>query len=229
MRKRILVIAAHPDDEVLGCGGTIAKFADEGYEVYTLILGEGLTSRDTSRDRNKRENEISELRKQVNNANKILSVKKIYTFDFPDNRFDTVPLLDIIKTIEEIKSSVKPDIVFTHHYGDLNIDHQIVHEAVMTACRPQPGHPVKRILSFEVASSTEWQSPAHSTPFLPNWFEDISGTLDVKIKALKAYHSEMRKWPHARSVKAVEYLAKWRGASVGTSAAEAFVLLRELK
>jgi LmbE family N-acetylglucosaminyl deacetylase len=156
-------------------------------------------------------------------------VESVTLLDFPDNRMDSLELLDIIKEIESAVYKLKPEVVVSHHSGDLNIDHRIVHEAVMTACRPQPGHPVKRILSFEVASSTEWQSPAHSTPFLPNWFEDISGTLDVKIKALKAYHSEMRKWPHARSVKAVEYLAKWRGASVGTSAAEAFVLLRELK
>ena len=225
----ILVIAAHPDDEVLGCGGSIAKWSRAGYKVYVLIMAEGVTSRDKTRIRDISKNKLFKLKESAQKAGNILGVKSVTFLDFPDNRMDSSDLLDVIKEIESAVYKLKPEIVVSHHSGDLNIDHRIVHESVMTACRPQPGHPVKRILSFEVASSTEWQSPAHSTPFLPNWFEDISGTLDVKIKALKAYHSEMRKWPHARSVKAVEYLAKWRGASVGTSAAEAFVLLRELK
>ena len=225
----ILVIAAHPDDEVLGCGGSIAKWSRAGHKVYVLIMAEGATSRDKTRIRDIRKNKLFQLKESAQKAGNILGVKSVTLLDFPDNRMDSLELLDIIKEIESVVYKLKPEVVVSHHSGDLNIDHRIVHEAVMTACRPQPGHPVKRILSFEVASSTEWQSQAHSTPFLPNWFEDISGTLDVKIKALKAYHSEMRKWPHARSVKAVEYLAKWRGASVGTSAAEAFVLLRELK
>ena len=225
----ILVIAAHPDDEVLGCGGSIAKWSRAGYKVYVLIMAEGVTSRDKTRIRDIRKNKLFQLKESAQKAGNILGVKSVTLLDFPDNRMDSLELLDIIKEIESVVYKLKPEVVVSHHSGDLNIDHRIVHESVMTACRPQPGHPVKRILSFEVASSTEWQSQAHSTPFLPNWFEDISGTLDVKIKALKAYHSEMRKWPHARSVKAVEYLAKWRGASVGSSAAEAFVLLRELK
>jgi len=225
----ILVIAAHPDDEVLGCGGSIAKWSRAGYKVYVLIMAEGVTSRDKTRIRDIRKNKLFQLKESAQKAGNILGVKSVTFLDFPDNRMDSSDLLDVIKEIESAVYKLKPEIVVSHHSGDLNIDHRIVHESVMTACRPQPGHPVKRILSFEVASATEWQSPVHSTPFLPNWFEDISGTLDVKIKALKAYHSEMRKWPHARSVKAVEYLAKWRGASVGSSAAEAFVLLRELK
>ena len=117
-------------------------------------------------------------------------------------------------------------MVVTHHSGDLNIDHQIIHQAVMVACRPQPDHSVKRILSFEVPSSTEWNSPNVKSVFIPNWFENISDTLKLKIKALEAYGSEMREWPHSRSFKAVKHHACWRGASVGCDAAEAFMLNR---
>jgi len=226
MRRKVLIVAAHPDDEVLGCGGTIARFADEGCEVYTLILGEGITSRDDSRDRHKREEEIRTLKKQVEDANNILGVKKIYTFDFPDNRFDTVPLLDIIKTIEKIKCDIKPDIVFTHHQGDLNIDHQITFRAVMTACRPIKDESVKEIYSFEIPSSTEWNEPCSLTYFMPDYFVDISKSLKVKINALKEYETELRDFPHPRSLKALELNAKQWGIKMGFEATEAFKTIR---
>jgi len=222
----ILAIAAHPDDEVLGSGGTMARFTLEGNDVYTLILGEGITSRDKKRMRVKRGGEIVELRKQAENANKILGVKKVYTFGFPDNRFDTVPLLDIIKTIEEIKEALKPDIVFTHHYGDLNIDHQITFKAVMAACRPTKDESVKEIYSFEIPSSTEWNAPSSLTYFMPDYFVDVSKSLKVKINALKEYETELRDFPHPRSLKAVELNAKLWGAKMGFEAAEAFKTIR---
>ena len=225
-RKKILVIAAHPDDEVLGCGGAMARFAAEGCEVYTLILGEGVTSRDKERDRAERENEITELKKQAENANKILGVKKVYAFDFPDNRFDSVPLLDIIKTIEKIKGDVQPDCVFTHHQGDLNIDHQITFKAVVTACRPVKDESVKEIYSFEIPSSTEWNAPSSLTYFMPDYFVDISKCLKVKINALKEYETELRDFPHPRSLKAVELNAKQWGVKMGFEAAEAFKTVR---
>ena len=139
---------------------------------------------------------------------------------------DSIDLLDVVKSIEERIKNLKPEMVVTHHEGDLNIDHQITHQSVITACRPQPGQTVKRILAFEVPSSTEWQSPTYNQPFIPNWFEDISDTFELKIKALESYQSEMREWPHARSFRAVKHLARWRGASVGCKAAEAFMLNR---
>ncbi len=225
----ILIIAAHPDDEVLGCGGSIAKWSRAGYKVHVLIMAEGVTSRDKSRIRAARKKELLELKESAKNAGDILGVKSIRLLDFPDNRMDSLDLLDVIKTIERVVDKLKPEVLVSHHQGDLNIDHRIVNKAVMTACRPKPLHPVKRILAFEVASSTEWQTSGYTAPFIPNWFEDISETLDEKIKALKAYDSEMRKWPHARSIKAVKHLAKWRGASIGSDAAEAFILLREIK
>ena len=134
----------------------------------------------------------------------------------------------MIKIIEIEIESIKPNTVVTHHAGDLNIDHRIVHKAVITACRPQFGNSVHRVFSFETPSSTEWQSPASNIVFQPNWFEDIGETLDQKLDALKVYHSEMRNWPHPRSLQGVEYLARWRGASVGCEGAEAFMLLREI-
>ena len=222
----ILVIAAHPDDEVLGCGGTIARLTSECNNVFTLILGEGVTSRDRKRDLSKRENEIAELKKQAENANRILGVKKVYTFDFPDNRFDSVPLLDIIKTIEETKDGFKPDIVFTHHIGDLNIDHQVTFKAVMAACRPAIGESVKEIYSFEIPSSTEWNEPSSLTYFMPDYFVDVNKSLDIKINALKEYETELRDFPHPRSLKAVELNAEQWGVKMGFEAAEAFKTVR---
>ena len=222
----ILAIAAHPDDEVLGSGGTMARFTLEGNDVYTLILGEGITSRDKKRMRVKRGGEIAELRKQAGNANKVLGVKKVYTFDFPDNRFDTVPLLDIIKTIEKIKEDIKPGIVFTHHQGDLNIDHQIAFKAVMTACRPTKGDSVKEIYSFETPSSTEWNAPYSLTYFMPDYFVNINESLEIKINALNEYETELRDFPHPRSLKAVELNAKQWGVKMGFEAAEAFKTVR---
>jgi len=224
----ILVVAAHPDDEVLGCGASVAKWVDAGIDVHVLILAEGATSRDKVRSREKRIGELSALAKAAQTAGKILGVNSVQLLDFPDNRMDSVDRLEVIKVVEEHILRVKPETVVTHHSGDINIDHRIVHEAVVTACRPQPGHPVHRLLTFEVNSSTEWQPSVSKSAFQPNWFEDVSSTLARKLQALEAYSSEMRSWPHSRSMQAVEHLAHWRGASVGKEAAEAFILLREV-
>ena len=226
--KKILIIAAHPDDEVLGCGGTMAKWANEGAEVYSLIMAEGATSRDKTRDRESRNVDLAHLGLAAQKASDLLGIASVELLSYPDNRMDSVDLLDVVKSVEDRIKKINPDTVVTHHSADLNIDHQVIHEAVMAACRPQPGHPVKRILSFEVSSSTEWQSPTFGNSFIPNWFEDISDTLELKIRALEAYETEMREWPHARSIKAVEHLARWRGASIGREAAEAFILERAI-
>jgi LmbE family N-acetylglucosaminyl deacetylase len=162
--KKILVIVAHPDDEVLGCGGIIARLTQQRNEVYTLILGEGVTARDKKRTRKRRKKEIADLRKQARKANKILGVKKVYFFEFPDNRFDTVPFLEIVKKIEKLKKRIKPEIILTHHEKDLNIDHQLTFKAVVTATRPLPEETVKKVYSFEVLSSTEWNYPLSFSP-----------------------------------------------------------------
>ncbi|YAG11728.1 GlcNAc-PI de-N-acetylase [Nostoc sp. DSM 114161] len=228
MGKKVLVIGAHPDDEVLGCGGTIAKHIQQGDRVDVLILAEGATSRTPQRDRQKLQNELSALAEAAHQASEILGVTSLKLHDFPDNRMDSCNLLDIIKVIEQEIIKYQPDTIYTHHNGDVNIDHRRIHEAVITATRPIPGSTVKTLLFFEVASSTEWQTPGSAPAFTPNWFVDISETLSLKLKALVVYESEMRPWPHARSMEALEHLARWRGASVGLKAAEAFVLGRNL-
>ena len=228
MADSVLVVAGHPDDEVLGCGGTIARHADVGDQVQVLIVAEGATSRQEQRNRNQASDELSALAQAAQKAGAILGVKEVELLDLPDNRLDSLDRLDLIKQIELRIERHQPRVVYTHHAGDVNIDHRRLHEAVVTACRPTPGQPVKRLLSFEVASSTEWQPPGSAPAFHPNWFVDISAQWLRKREALEAYASEMRSWPHARSIQAVEHLARWRGAQVGVEAAEAFCLLRQL-
>jgi len=228
MNKKILVVVAHPDDEVLGCGATMAKHVQNGDEVHVAILVEGITSRDKVRNREQYNKQLLELQQSARQANDILGVSTVTFGEFPDNRMDSLDLLDVIKVIEELIEKFNLDIVYTHHYGDVNIDHQIVNQAVITACRPLPGVKFKTILFFEVASSTEWQISNFNSSFNPNWFVDVSGMMQLKRKALEAYQSEMREWPHARSINAVEYLAKWRGATIGVEAAETFSLGRHI-
>ena len=224
----ILVVAAHPDDEVLGCGGTIARHADAGDTVQVLIVAEGATSRQEQRDRGEAAQELSSLAHAAQTAGAILGAAGVELLDLPDNRLDSLDRLDLIKQIEQRIARHQPQVVYVHHSGDVNIDHRRLHEAVVTACRPTPGQPVLRLLSYEVASSTEWQPPGSGPAFQPNWFVDITAQWDRKRQALEAYAAEMRPWPHARSVETLEHLARWRGAQVGVGAAEAFCLLRQL-
>ena len=221
--NKILVIVAHPDDEVLGCGGTMARLAEEGNIVYTFILSEGITSRDKIICK---EQELGILRESAKKANDILGVKKVFFHDFPDNRFDTIPLLDIVKEIEKVKDKIKPDIIFTHYKGDLNIDHQITYKAVITATRPMTGETAKEIYSFEVLSSTEW---AYPTTFSPDVFYDISKMINTKLIALSSYKSELRKSNHPRSLGGVWNNASLWGQKVGVGYAEAFKCIRIIK
>lgn len=224
--KKILVVAAHPDDEILGCGATMARLSEEGHEVYTLILGEGVTSRDKARDTQLREKEINFLREEILNANKCLGVKKVFIKSFSDNRFDSHDLLDVVKAIEEVKLEIEPDIVFTHSCDDLNIDHQITAKAVLVAMRPLADETINEIYSFEILSSSEWNFPKS---FAPDVFFEVNNFISKKKKALEYYKSEMRNAPHPRSIEIVENLAKLRGSTVGIDYAEAFKLIRMIK
>jgi N-acetylglucosamine malate deacetylase 1 len=226
MTESILILAAHPDDDILGCGGTIARFSKEGKKIHVAFLADGVFSRGTSQEKFK--DELKARRKAAASALSILGVDSVSFNDFPDNRMDSVPLLDIAQVIEVLISKYAPSTVFTHNAADVNVDHQRVHDATVVACRPQPGHPVKTIIRYEVASSTEWQLPGPSEGFVPNWYVDISLTMDLKLRSLAEYEHELRQWPHSRSLKAVEHLARWRGASVGIDAAEAFMLGRHI-
>ena len=225
----VLIIAAHPDDEVLGCGGAMVKHIENGDDVHVIILAEGMTSRDINRNRDGRSSDLSTLAETAKNANDIIGVTSLYLHDFPDNRMDSLDLLDVVKVIEGFIETYQPSIVYTHHRGDVNIDHTVIHDAVIAATRPQPGHCVKTVLFFETASSTEWRPAQSLSAFSPNWFVDISGrALSKKLEALEAYTTEMRAFPHARSVKALDYLAKWRGSIIGCDAAEGFMLGRQI-
>lgn len=226
MNHKVLVVAAHPDDEVLGCGGTILRHVANGDTVHIMIMAEGLTSRDNKRNVEQREGELSELHNNANRVADLLGAEKLILHNFPDNRMDGVDLLDVVKQIEAEVDDFCPDIVYTHHAGDVNVDHLITHQAVVTACRPLPGNTVKELYFFETLSSTEWQIPMVDKMFTPQVYVDVEKFIDKKIEALHLYDSEMREYPHSRSYEAVEYLAKYRGFTVGKYFAEAFELCR---
>jgi LmbE family N-acetylglucosaminyl deacetylase len=222
-----LVIAAHPDDEVLGCGGTLARFAREGRAVHVLLLADGESSRFRSSEGAAVPSALAARSAAATLASEILGCTSVEVLALPDNRMDTLDLLDVVRHIESAVERHRPSCVLTHHSSDVNVDHRIVHDAVIAACRPQPSHPVRELLFFEVPSSTEWRPPGSGLQFNPNWFVDISSTLEKKLEALRAYQAELRVFPHARSLQGVNALARWRGASVGVEAAEAFVLGRK--
>lgn len=220
--KNILIVAAHPDDEVLGCGATLARARACGVEIHILIMGEGPTSR---QDFTPEEQRRSAMRSALAAA-EILGVSDTYFGCFPDNMFDTIPLLDLIRKIETVAEVIHPDWIFTHHHGDLNVDHQLTFRAVLTACRPLSGRTRVSVASFEVLSSTEYAAPRADSAFMPNLFVDVSDFLAVKQRAMTAYTSELRPWPHPRSHEGVECLARLRGCQCGCAAAEAFVIQR---
>ncbi|MBP2316062.1 PIG-L deacetylase family protein [Azospirillum soli] len=226
MSETVLIIAAHPDDEVLGVGGTAARHASQGDDVHVLIMAEGVTSRSTIRNVEQHDANLSDLRQSAATAAGLLGTRPPRFTTLPDNRMDSLDLLDVVKQIETHVSEIRPTIVYTHHGGDLNVDHLIVHRATLTACRPLPGHVLRAIYTFETLSSTEWGSPDSGTPFQPTHFVNVSGTLAQKITALRCYEAEMRPFPHARSLEAVQALARLRGAQSGLAAAEAFGVIR---
>jgi LmbE family N-acetylglucosaminyl deacetylase len=221
--QRILVVASHPDDEALGCGGTIARASSEGAAVAVLFMTDGVSARE------KQTAEVVKRRRAASESSlKLLGVQKSWYSDFPDNCMDSVALLEIIQRIEEVAQSWKPEVVYTHFTGDLNIDHRLTGQAALTAFRPYPGQSVREIYAFEVASSTEWAAGVSSTGFQPNHFVDITKFYGAKRCALEAYAEEMRPAPHTRSLENLAALAQWRGMSVGVGMAEAFMALRQL-
>ncbi len=223
--EKILVFAAHPDDELLGLGGTVRRLANEGKEIHAVIMAEGLTSRAEKRE-DADFSELNFLREDARKAAEVVGYSSIEFHDFPDNRMDSVALLDIIKVVSKYVEKYKPDTIFTHHFGDLNIDHRRTCEAVLTACRPTGEYTVKRILAFETPSSTEWNY-TYSNPFVPNVYFDVTDTLEAKVEGMKCYRSESTTYPHPRSGEALRALGRTRGSNVGFDMAEAFMLLRE--
>ena len=222
MNKTVIVVAAHSDDEALGCSGTISKHIEQGDSVHLLFMTDGVASRSAK---------VNNKKKRLTAAQgvaEILGVDTLTNLNFPDNRMDSIPLLDVVKEIEDKISQVQPEVIYTHHIGDLNIDHQITHKAVITACRPHPGFCVRKIYAFEVLSSTEWQTPGVES-FCPNMFIDITDYIDIKKQVLKVYSAEMHQTPHSRSIDNAIRLNAVRGNSIGVDYAEAFVLIRMIQ
>ena len=216
----VAAVFAHPDDEALAAGGTIARLADRGAACHILVLATGLAARGPADAA-----AIAALRDQARESARRLGAGIDFA-DFPDNRMDTAALLDVVQAIEVFLGRTRADTVLTHHPGDLNVDHGIVARAVMTATRPLPNSRVRRVWAGEVPSASEWGLPGER--FVPQAFVDIGATLDRKLAALAAYTGEMRGFPHPRSAEAVTHLARWRGAECGVAAAEAFAVLREI-
>lgn len=232
MNKNILVIAAHPDDEVLGAGGTIARRAAEGWNVSVVFCATGAGGRYAEQPKASHarfEAEVAGLKADSEKAAKILGVKKIHRLGFPDNRLDTVPRMDLAHALKKIVDAERPSVVYTHHAGDYNWDHTIVFESALMACRPNVGDFYPReIYSFEVPSSTERAFQYGQNVFAPNHFVSIQKTMGLKKKALMAYRSESRPYPHPRSAEGVEILAQKRGLEAGLRFAEAFQLIRRI-
>ena len=225
--SRVLTIAAHPDDEVLGCGGAMAAHVAAGDHVGILILGEGLTSRSATREDAAREG-ITSLRDDARRAAELLGVTDLTLLGFPDNRFDHVDLLDVVKAIEAVKITAAPDIVYVHHWGDLNIDHRVTFDAAMAAFRPLPGAAPVSVFAFEVPFATGWSGPAPDRAFVPTHYVDVDSTLERKIQAMEVYASERQVAPHPRAPESLRAWARYRGAQVGLHAAEAFVTVRTI-
>ena len=219
---KILIIAPHPDDEVLGCGGTIVKHVSSGDEVYLCIVTKAYPP-DWSED------EIPRRKQEVLKANEILGIKKTYFLDFPTVRLDTIPQKELADSISRLVNEVKPEIVYVPHKGDVNRDHHLVFAATLVATRPQPALRIRKVLCYEVLSETEWGVPSVENAFIPNVYVDISETLETKLKAMSEYKSELKEFPHPRSLEAISALAKVRGAAAGVKAAEAFMLVREVQ
>lgn len=216
LNENVLVIGAHPDDELLGCGGTLKKLINQGYKVTTVIFSKG------------RKTMESHMKQAMVKANKHIGIEEVIFLDYPNLLLETFPLHVINKEIESLLAKYEPSIIFTHHYGDINKDHQILFQAVLTAARPLPGNKPIELLCFETVSSSEWSEPTGEKAFKPNYYVDITNMMDIKLETLHFYDVEMRPFPHPRSYKGVEYLARVRGMTVGVEYAEAFEMIRRV-
>lgn len=224
----ILVIAAHPDDEVLGCGGAIARHAEQGDSISILILANGLTSR-VGFDSAREQEQLRVHHERADRAGKLLGAREVNIVGFPDQKLDMVPLLEITQRIESEVRRVRPEIVFTHHGGDLNMDHVMTFRATMTATRPVAGNFLRALYAYEIPSSTEWAFRQFSPAFHANVFVDIEKSLEKKIEAMQIYESEAREFPHPRSPEILRATARRWGSHVGLAAVEAFQCVWEIR
>ncbi len=222
----VLVVVAHPDDEVLGMGGTIAYHINKEDKVYGMYMTDGTSARKNISKNSKlsKVNRINAAKKAAN----ILGFTWLDAGNFPDNEMDKEPLLKYIRLVEKVKKKINPTIVYTHSIADLNIDHRITNQAILTAFRPQPNESCKEINSFEIPSATDYGHNVVAERFVPNKYVDITDFIKQKIKALNCYNDEMKDYPHPRSYAGIEILAKYRGMGIGVNYAEAFQILRSI-
>lgn len=228
--KKIMVVVAHPDDELLGLGASMNRLITE-YNVtgHLIILGEGITSRSDTRDTKAWEEQLRIHKRNIENARTKIGYQSVSVYDLPDNRFDTVALLDIIKIIEKEKDAFQPEYIFTHHGGDVNIDHQLTFNAVITACRPLQAETTHGIITFETPSGTEWRASTDPKHFIPNFYIEVQEShLNAKISAMECYEFERRAFPHPRSAEALRVVSQRLGIIVGVNYAEAFCLIRDV-
>ncbi len=221
MSRRILIIAAHPDDEILGAGGTIARHGSQGDQVFMAIVADRGTARYDAE-------KIEFVRQCCKAAARRLGIAEVCFGDFADQKLDTLPILDITQWLEGIANKFQPSVIYTHHRGDINRDHRLVHEATLTALRPYAAPYAERILCYEAPSATEWCGPYAEDTFIPNVFVDITSQLEVKLDALLEYKTELRPFPHPRSAEIVRARAALWGSVIGVAAAEPFVLVRQI-
>lgn len=221
MGRNILVIAPHPDDEVLGCGGTIARHAAWEDSVHVLIVTRG--DPDLYPD-----DDEAEIRREIESAHQVLGVAGTIYLNYPAPRLDTIAGYQLAEAIHQVIHQVQPCTVYLPHHGDIHIDHQRVYQATLVAARPINRCPVRQLLCYETLSETEWSPPQSNAAFIPTAFTDISDYLDTKLKAMGCYGAELKPFPHPRSLKALDALAKLRGATVGLAAAEAFSVVRQI-
>ncbi len=219
---KTLVIAPHPDDEILGVGGTIAKRTDDGNEVYVCIVTKGCEPLFSPES-------VNQVRSECKKADAFLGVKETIFLDFPAAMLEKVPRYKLNDAIVKVVQDIQPDEVYIPHRGDMQLDHKMVVDAAMVALRPKYDHVVKRIYAYETLSETGWDIPNTVNEFIPTVYEDISSTLEKKLEAMKIFQSQLADFPAARSLGAIEALAKYRGATVNVMAAEAFMLIREIK
>lgn len=216
MKECILVIGAHPDDELLGSGGTLKRLVDEGHRVISIITALG------------RKEEAHHIQQLGRCANKAVGIEEVIFLQNANLELELIPLHQLTKQIEQLIQIYKPNKIFTHHYGDLNIDHQITFQAVLTATRPLPNQQPIELITFETVSSSEWNIHTNDKSFKPNYFVNITNQIDSKIAALRHYDVEMRDFPHPRSYEGIQYLGRVRGMTIGVPYAEAFEVVRRV-
>ena len=217
--KNVLIIAPHPDDEVLGCGGIIKKYSSAEKSVFVVVVSRGKSGLYS-------EERIQNVRQEALNAHRILGVKETRFFDFPAPELDLVSTSELARAISEVIREFKTDTIFLPHRGDIHHDHGAVFNAGLVAARPVKESPVKRIFSYETLSETEWSPPFGNDIFIPGYFVNIADVFHVKLEAMKCFKSQVREFPNPRSLEAMEALAKLRGSTVGFTHAEAFMNIR---